>query len=29
MIEKLYTKNYLDKIKQEQLFKFEDLYYIA
>ena len=22
-------KNYLDKIKQEQLFKFEDLYYIA
>lgn len=29
MIEKLYAKNYLDKIKQEQLFKYEDLYYIA
>lgn len=29
MIEKLYEKNYLDKIKKEQLFKFEDLYYIA
>lgn len=29
MIEKLYTKNYLDKINKEQLFKFEDLYYIA
>lgn len=29
MIKQLDEKNYLDKLKKEQLFKFEDLYYIA
>ena len=29
MIKQLEEKNYLDKMKKEQLFKFEDLYYIA